>query len=98
MKKDEQFLKNDYKPVTILPRISKIYELYIYGQMNDCFHPLFSKLQGGFWKVFNIEHCLSVLVEKYCEVLDKWDYAGIQLTGLSKVFDCINHELLITNC
>ena len=96
-KKDEQFLKNDYEPVNILPRISKIYERYIYGQMNDFFHPLFSKLQGGFWKVFNMEHCLSVLVEKYCEVLDKWDYAGILLTGLSKVFYCINHELLITN-
>ena len=31
-------------------------------------------------KEFNEQHCLLVLVEKYCEVLDKWSYAGILLT------------------
>ena len=36
-----------------------------------------------------------VLVEKCRDVLDKWGYAEILLTDLSKGFDCINHELLI---
>ena len=35
------------------------------------------------------------MVAKCREVLDKRVYAGILLTDLSKVFDCINHELLI---
>ena len=47
-KKDETFLKSNYRPVSILPSISKIYELCIYDQINDYFHPLFSKLQCGF--------------------------------------------------
>ena len=38
---------------------------------------------------------MLVLVEKCREVLDKWGYAGILLTDLSKAFDCMNHELLI---
>ena len=38
---------------------------------------------------------MLVLVEKCREVLDKRGYAGILLTDLSKVFGCINHELLI---
>ena len=42
-----------------------------------------------------MQHCLLVLVEKCCEVLDKQGYAGILLTDLSKSFNCINHELLI---
>ena len=88
-------MKNNYKPVSILPSVSKIYEHCIYDQINDYFHPLFSKLQCGFRKEFNAQHCLLVLVEKCREVLDKRGYAGILLTDLSKAFDCINHELLI---
>ena len=39
--------------------------------MNDCFHPLFSKLQCEFRVGFNEQQCLLVLVEKCLEVLDK---------------------------
>ena len=94
-KKDEKFLKNNCRPVSILPSVSKIYERGIYDQLNYYFHPLFSKLQCGFRKEFNAQHCLLVLVEKCREVLDKPGYAGILLTDLSKAFDCINHELII---
>ena len=47
-KKDEKVLKNKYRPVSILPSVSKIYKRCIYEQINDYFHPLFSKLQCGF--------------------------------------------------
>ena len=88
-------MKNNYRPVSILPSVSKIYELSIYDQINNCFQPPFSKLQCGFRKKFNAQHCLLVLVEKCPEVLNKRGYVGILLTDLSKAFDCINHELLI---
>ena len=57
--------------------------------------PIFSKLQCGFQKEFNAQHCWLVLVETFREVLDKWGYAGILLNDLSKAFDCIHYELLI---
>ena len=67
----------------------------MHDQINDYFHPLFSKLQCGFRKGFNVQHCLLVFVEKCREIFDKRGYAGILLTDLSKAFNCINHELLI---
>ena len=51
-------------------------------------------MQFGFRKEFNAQHCLLVFVGKCREVLDKWDYAGILLTDLTKAFE-INHKLLI---
>ena len=88
-------MKNNYRHVSILPSVSKIYGRCIYDQINDYFHPFSSKLQCGFRKEFNVQHCLLVLVEKYREVLDKRSYARILLTDLSKAFDCIMHGLLI---
>ena len=49
-KNDEKFLKNNYRPVSILSSVSKIYERCIHDQINDYFHPTFSKLQCGFLK------------------------------------------------
>ena len=58
--------------------------------------PLFSRLRRyGFPKGQSAQHCLLVLIEKYCKVLDKRGFAGLLLTDLSKAFDCIDHELII---
>ena len=43
-KKAEKFLKNHYRPVSIQPRVSKIYERYIYDQIYHHFHPPFFKI------------------------------------------------------
>ena len=88
-------MENDYRPISILPSVSEIYERCIYNQMNNYFHPLFSKLQRGFRKVSNVQHGSLVSVEKCRKTLDKRGYAGILLIDWSKTFGCINHELLI---
>ena len=44
--------------------------------MNGYFHVLFSKLHSRFRKGFNAQHCLLVLVEKCCEIPDKWVMQG----------------------
>ena len=94
-KKDEKFLKTNYKPVSILLTVSKIYERCLYDQINQYFQPLFSKLQCDFCKGHSAQHCLLVLIEKCRKVLDKRGFAGLLLTDLSKAFDGIDHELVI---
>ena len=78
-----------------MPTVSKIYERCLYDQIYEYFQPLFSKLQRGFRKGHSVQHCLLVLIEKCRKVLDQRGFAGLLLTDLSKVFDCIDHELLI---
>ena len=42
-----------------------------------------------------IGHCLLVMIEIFKEAVDRDDQFGVVLTDLSKVFDRINHPLLI---
>ena len=40
-KKDEKFLKTNYRPVSILSTVSKIYERCLYDQINEYFQHYF---------------------------------------------------------
>ena len=78
-----------------MPNFSKVYEKFIYNQIYPYFDRLLSKLQCGFWKGFNVQHCLLARIEKWHKTLDKEGETGAVLADLSKAFHCIDHNLLI---
>ena len=47
-KKDDKTDKENYRPINILPTLSKVYERVIYIQMHPYFDKHFSKFQCGF--------------------------------------------------
>ena len=93
-KKDKSDIEN-YRPISILPTLSKIYERCMYDQMYKYFDQILSKYQRCFPQGYNTQHCLLMMVEKWKEALDKGGLGGALLTDLSKAFDCIKHDLLI---
>ena len=94
-KKKERILKENYRPISILPAISKIYEKLLADQLNDHFEQILSKFQCGFRRGFSSQHCLIYMIEKWKKSLDNKGAAGALLTDLSKAFDCLDHGLLI---
>ena len=56
----------------------------------------FSKFQCGFKKGYSTQQCLIALIEKWKSATDKGKSFEALLTDLSKVFDCLRHELLVT--
>ena len=48
-----------------------------------------------FRKGCSAQHCLMAMIEKWRKFQDIGGHADALLTDLSKVFDCIDHELLI---
>ena len=64
----------------------------LYDQIYDFFENKFSRYQCGFRKSFNTQNALLSMVEKMLLVRDKKEVCG---TILSKLFDCISHDLLI---
>ena len=98
IKKDHRCDKENYRPVSLLPIVSKIYERLLYGQINEHFCSVLSPLQCGFRKFHSAQHCILVLIEKWKIALDSKQKAGIILTDLSKAFDCIRHDMFIAKC
>ena len=94
-KKDDKTDKENYRPISILPNLSKVYERLMYNQIYLCFQTIFSKFHCRFQKGFNAQHCLLAMVEKWCKTLDGSCETGAVLTDLSKAFDCIGHNLLL---
>ena len=87
--------KDNYGPVSILSNISKICERCIYDQVQLFFDFLLCKYQCGFLRVYNAQHCLKTLIEKWEKSVNNGGAFGALLNGLSKACDCLPHELLI---
>ena len=47
--------KGNYRPISILPNISKVYERCLYDQMSEFFGNIFSKYQCGFRKGYSTQ-------------------------------------------
>ena len=75
-KKESRNEKENYRPVSILPNLSKIFERCMYDQLKDHFNRLLSKYQCGFRKRFSTQHCLLAMIEKLGKRLDS---GGLQL-------------------
>ena len=94
-KKKSKFSKDNYRPVSILSNISKVYERCIYDQIYSFFNKILSIIQYGFRKGYNAQHCLIALIKKWKKNVDNGAAFGALLTYLSKAFDYLSYELLI---
>ena len=95
LKKGDSTDKGNYRPISNLPTISKVFERIIFDQMYSFFENLFSIFLGGFRKGFSVQHSLARLLKKWQACLDKKGVIGTVLIDLSKAYDCIQHDLLI---
>ena len=94
-KKDDPLKKENYRPVSLLPHVSKIFERLIYKQINDYICDKLSKYIMGFRKCHGTQHSLLVMLKKWKKALDKGDNVCTIFMDLSKAFDSINHDLLL---
>ena len=91
----DRHAKGNYRPVSILPALSKITERLLFYQIEQYMEGKLSMYQCGFRKGMSAQNCLLFMIEKWRKCLDNKGKAGVLLTDLSKAFDCLNHELLI---
>ena len=88
-------MKENYKPVSVLPIVSKIYEWFLFKEISNFIEAFFLKQQCSFRKGYNMQYCLLSVGEIWKSAVDKGKYLGALLTVLSQAFDCISHKLVL---
>ena len=94
-KTEEKTRKTNYRPVSVLPTVSRVFERLLDKQIIDYMTSYLSSLLCGFRKGYNAQHALVRMLEKLKTSLENGGNIGAILMDLSKAFDCIKHDLLL---
>ena len=96
-KKDDKNDIANYRPIAILPALSKIIERSASKQLVSFFeeHQIFTKSQHAYRKMHGTITCLAEIINNIYRALDNKQHVAIVTLDLSKAFDCLNHQLLL---
>ena len=95
LKKKDPSRAENYRPVSVLPSVSKIFERNLHKQVSSYVDQFLSTFMCGYKKGFSTQQALLSLIERWKNTLDQNGYGGATPMDISKTFDTINYELLI---
>ena len=96
-KKGSKLDPGNYRPISILPSISKIMEKIVYEQVANYLEEnrLIYEFQSGFRESHSTDTCLLYLNDLIKREVDSGKYCGMVMLDLQKAFDTVNHSVLI---
>ena len=96
-KKGDKTLAENYRPISILPSISKIFERVLHDQLTNYFEEnnLFYQHQYGYRKKHSAELASLEFTDRCTNMLDNKGKPLLIFLDLSKAFDTINHKQLL---
>ena len=97
IKKGDELIFDNYRPISILPSISKVFERIIFNQIHSYFHvnDLYFCSQCGFRKELSTELAVLELIDRITQQLDKGTTPINVYLDLSKAFDTLDHNILL---
>ena len=94
-KNENPDFKGNYRPISVLPAVSKVYDRVLKDQINPYFHEILSNILYVFRAGYSTQHALIRMLIKWRRCLDTSGLVGTILMDLSKAYDCLPHDLLI---
>lgn len=96
-KKGNRNIESNYRPISILPVVSKIYEKLVHDQVMAYLESkkILYDYQSGFRNSFSTESALVYLTDKIKANMDKGLFSGLVLMDLQKAFDTVDHNILV---
>ena len=95
-KDGEKTNKSTYRPISVLPVISRLFEKLVtdqpYKHMNE--NGQFSNDQSGFLRLRSTVTCLLKNTEDWHNGLDLGELVGLVFIDLKKAFDTVDHKIL----
>ena len=88
---------SNYRPISLIHLISKIFEKIVHDQMIDCLaqYNILYKYHSGFRTKHSTDLCLSYLNDKILKGFDNGLFTGMTQIDLQKAFDMIDHNILL---
>ena len=90
----------DYRPISILPTLSKVLEKVVRKQFVNhlTVSNLFNNLQSGFREGRSTQTALLKVTEDIRKALDEGYVSVLTLLDFSKAFDSVDYDILIARC
>ena len=92
LKKNDNLDKGNYRLVSILFNLSKVFARIMCSQIDAFMQDKLSNLLTGFRKNHSTQHCLRKMLESWKNMLDKEGYVCAMFMDLLKAFDTIHHD------
>ena len=95
-KEGDKSEKSNYRPISVLPVISRLFERLVYDQLYQHLNSnnLLAKEQSGFRKLHSTLTCLIKSTDEWYSALDNRQLVGLVLIDLKKAFDTVDHNIL----
>lgn len=88
---------NNFRPISLVPIISKVFETVLKGQITT--HLENSNIlycnQFGFRSKKSTNDAVSLLINKIVDGQEQNKYVGVTFCDLQKAFDCVSHNILM---
>ena len=88
---------NNYRPISVIPVVSKVFEKIVYDQLyqylND--NQLLSSCQSGFRSLHSTLTALLEATNSWSVNIDNGFLNGVVFIDLKKAFDTIDHEIIL---
>ena len=96
-KKDDPSVLDNYRPISLLPEISKLFERVFFNQIHDFFNNnnLYYGSQYGFRKKHLTELAAAEVIDRVILKMDRNEIPINVYLDLSKAFDTLDHNNLL---
>ena len=96
-KKDDKSNPNNYRPISVLPAVGKVFERIIYDQLYSYLsrNKLVTKHQSGFRSLHSTVTALLDATNEWYFNVDQGNTNVVVFLDLAKAFDTVSHEILL---
>jgi hypothetical protein len=96
-KKGDPESMNNYRPISIIPVLGKVFEALMREQLVCHFenNRLFSNAQHGFRRGRSTVTAVTQMIDYIIEAFEERSFVHLILADLSKAFDCVPHGVLL---